>query len=73
VRIAVERNSRSPPRRAGLKACALCALRDDNPEKEEANIMEVYFGWEVLAEGTRRAHVERVTSGTIIAFRELAD
>jgi hypothetical protein len=47
VRIAVELDSRS------LKACALCALRDDNPEKEEANIMEVYFGSEVLAGSTR--------------------
>jgi hypothetical protein len=44
VRIAVERNNRS------LKACA---LRDDNPEKGEANIMEVYFGSEVLDGGTR--------------------
>jgi hypothetical protein len=47
VRIAVEPNSRS------LKACALCALRDDNPEKLEANIIEVYFGAEVLAGDTR--------------------
>jgi hypothetical protein len=53
VRIAVERNNISPPRRAGLKACALCALRDDNPEKEEANIIEVYFGSEVPAGSTR--------------------
>jgi hypothetical protein len=54
VRIAVEINSRSlPVRQAGLKACALCALRDDNPEKEEANIIEVYFGAEILAGSTR--------------------
>jgi hypothetical protein len=47
MQIAVEINSKS------LKACALCALRDDNPEKEEANIIEVYFGSEVLAGSTR--------------------
>jgi hypothetical protein len=47
VWVAVELNSRS------LKTCELCALRDDNPEEEEANIMEVYFGSEVLAGGTR--------------------
>jgi hypothetical protein len=47
MRIAVEPNSRS------LKACALCALRDDNPEKQEANTMEVYFGAKVLAGDTR--------------------
>jgi hypothetical protein len=54
ARIAVELNSRSlSARQAGLKACALCALRDDNPQKEEANIIEVYFGSEVLAGSTR--------------------
>jgi hypothetical protein len=44
MRIAVEPNSRS------LKACA---LRDDNPEKQKANIIEVYFGAKVLAGSTR--------------------
>jgi hypothetical protein len=54
VRIADEINSGSlSARQAGLKACALCALRDDNPEKEEANIIEVYFGAKVLAGSTR--------------------
>jgi len=60
VRIAVEINSRSlPVRQAGRKVRALCGLRDDNPEKEEANIIEVYFGAEVLAGDTR----ERMRKG----------